>query len=275
MCGGLVYVTAPKEMEGKALRFSNICPSPTYVNNDTWSVSRKFDAPWGEIVTRYIVFTLPSEKLRQVDDWQPFVVRMDRIVHEMVVFLALKQRPRFRVVFDIDMPKDGSATDYPITMPMNLIDDVLIGDGPTLGLFQLLMKMAIISLPDGVLALNCEAALATLAAARVFVKIWPEASPFDYVHVHMTPIFNSLWDVYTRNDGKMIPMAFAKWHEAVSNNPNMDQEEAMKMLVNEMASIVDKDFSSVLTAMLESSRQSADFPDYNYERGLAEIIATK
>jgi hypothetical protein len=267
--GGLVYFKHNQSVRfhGRSIqfRFSNVVRAPFYTNAESWPALRGLGPPWTEIETKFTTFTVPSEFCREVRDFHYVVRLFDALTTELFVFLSApnRQPKRFRVVFDIDLPKGGSVCSYPLVMSYDAIAGVLFGRGPTTDLFAIFMMLGICSLPETNLEPAIEAALGALVAAHLFLKTWPKASPLDFTFGRLSPVFFELWTIYQRHDKKLIPWALSRFYEVA---PRLTSEESARFIANELAIAADRDFSSLLEKMLNTAPSlQKQFPEYKLE----------
>jgi hypothetical protein len=154
--GGLLYLDVPTELRTKSitLRVSGAVAAPHFVLGETtikaWQEElRNAPGPWGEIESREIALTVPSELLRTLDDPQALLELWDRIVQfqgslEPRRLNGLGDR-QARYVPDphVSWGYMYAPADRPLTIPMsaakNIIDTAMLSrssDGDAWGLFH-------------------------------------------------------------------------------------------------------------------------------------------
>ena len=112
------------------INFKNFCKFPIYDYNDDgkWPETKKNNVPWGELITETVIFTLPVTKIKQLisDKIIDTVInKIDFIAHTMSSFMdSYEMLASYRFVFDVEMFKD-MYTGYPITLPLDQIDNIL------------------------------------------------------------------------------------------------------------------------------------------------------
>jgi hypothetical protein len=264
--GGLVYIFHSSESRFKSnsvqFRFSNVTRAPLYQNDSTWISTRALGPPWAEIETQYVIFTVPADIVRASGSFRYLNRIFDALTPELFVFMGVKGHPRFRVVFDIDLPKGGSVSVSPLMMSYDSIEGILLMKGPTSDLFAVFMAIAITFLPDGALSPHVEAAIGALAAAHIFAKAWPKVSPFDFTFERMSPLFVELWSIYQRNDRKMFPGILARFAEAQAQRPT-EPEESGRFIIAEVTAAAGKDFPDLVEKMHKPA--DAQLPEYYFE----------
>jgi hypothetical protein len=131
--GGIIYLDSPKGNSTIKVRLENVITTPHYDLNNTETVTnweekgRKEAGLWAELSGKYITFTVPSDKIRNVKDPGPALRLWDLIVianHELRGTDA-RTTWRERVVIDVQ-PLDGIHSGYPITIPYGKIKSNLI-----------------------------------------------------------------------------------------------------------------------------------------------------
>ena len=76
--GGLVYVVVPDAQTGRlVVTIDGAVAAPLYVLGETsreeWATARRAPGPWAELGTSKVVLTVPSERIRDLDDPQPLL----------------------------------------------------------------------------------------------------------------------------------------------------------------------------------------------------------
>jgi hypothetical protein len=104
-------------------------------------------APWGEIVTEFVIFTVPRTLFSSL--FQVFIscTRLDHMVSEVLAFLADNRTSPYRVVFDVEMTASSHEIDYPFFLPIEFAENIFQNGEPSVALFQFLQGIAFRSLP--------------------------------------------------------------------------------------------------------------------------------
>jgi hypothetical protein len=264
--GGLVYLFHSKETRFKSksiqFRLSNVTRAPLYKDDTTWAATRALGPPWAEIETKFVIFTVPSEMVRTAETFRYVGRLFDTLVPELHNFVGVKLHRRFRLVFDVDLPKGGSVCVNPLMMSYDAIEGILLMKGPTSDLFAVFMELAISLLPEGALSAHVEAAIGALAAAHLFVKTWPKVSPLDFTFEKMSPLFVELWAVYQRNDKRLFHGVLARFSEIQAHQPT-EPEESARIIVAEMTAIAGREFPEILDKMLH--QVTNQLPEYHFD----------
>lgn len=72
--GGLIFLIVPKEvaMDKTPVTFANVIEAPRFILGETsdedWKTIRNNPAPWGELVSQYLVLVVPREDLQKLDN---------------------------------------------------------------------------------------------------------------------------------------------------------------------------------------------------------------
>lgn len=132
--GGLIYIQAPAglSLDQMYVHFENVLPSPTFVLgkntlSDWQNRLRHHPAPWGELITDKVILTIPSEKLRGVDDPVSLLQFWD-LVLDLTADLAVRPRERDRperIVPDQQISAGYMHSGYPIMTHLDAIDRML------------------------------------------------------------------------------------------------------------------------------------------------------
>lgn len=124
--GGLVYVEIPHSFFGDSieLTISNVVQAPYFKYGETsvelWKKEiRNYPAPWAEIESKYIVITLPSENIRNLDDVEEVCIFWDKVQEANARLAALKTPRHDRIVLDRQISAGYMHSGYPI---MALLD---------------------------------------------------------------------------------------------------------------------------------------------------------
>jgi hypothetical protein len=126
--GGLVYIEVPRDVKIGIIEvsISNAVEAPYYVlgetDGDKWlSEIRNRKAPWGELATKKVVLTLPSEVLRTVDKPRELMEFWDGIMDCYADLLGRQQQRRRveRFVSDLQISAGYMHSGYPL---MTMLD---------------------------------------------------------------------------------------------------------------------------------------------------------
>lgn len=246
-------------------KFSNVVHCPFYSNLDTWNETKDSQAPWAEFTTKYSIITLPSDTLKKVHNIESNIKIIDSIIKEILNFSCYTLTRKFRLVFDIDAPKSGSTSSYPLMLSYDILESFINMDVPSSDIFTMILKISIVTIPENALHPIVEAGFGTLIATHTLLRIYPTKvkSPYDFIYGHMTPIFNELWEIYVRSDKKLFQTVFGRFQNYCKNETFVLNEEAVKFIVGEMESITEKKFPKFLEEALNpDSNGEQQFPEY-------------
>ncbi len=123
--GGMIYVVVPHGKSGKVnVKVGPACPAPWFVQGrdtaDTWKKSiRSFPAPFAEIESDQIVFTVPSSCIRELDAPQPLLDLWKETleVDAELTALPLPRRHAERICADVQLCMGYMHSGYPIMIP--------------------------------------------------------------------------------------------------------------------------------------------------------------
>lgn len=126
--GGIIYLDSPKGVSTLRLKLENVIETPFYDLNlqetvDNWHNSSKAPGLWAELCGKHIVFTCPSQFIRNIPDPSKILKIWDLIVianHELRG-TDVKGTWRERVVFDIQLFNNKIHSGYPITLPYGIL----------------------------------------------------------------------------------------------------------------------------------------------------------
>ena len=205
--GGITYIIlndTQKEIHSK-IRFHNFCNFPVADASDKsrWEQTKNIDVPWGEIVSKNVIFTLPTERIKKIESILPIIFeKFDFVADEISQFMSYQLVGPYRYVFDIE-EYDGMRDGYPIAIPMREIDNILYSfDKPTKELFAAISSMALVSMKEG-FEHELENALADIAALDVMKKLFKNENVREYC-VNDTYTFKVLWEIDEKSGGEII-----------------------------------------------------------------------
>lgn len=211
--GGIVYVLLNNEVQ-KSVRlvFDGFSRYPRSVVSDPsiWEKTKDIDVPWGELDTGRIIFTLPSSKLRKIPDFNKIKDVYDVILNRISGFLSCSLNRKLRIIFDIDFLE--SEVGYPLFLNIDQIDDVLFEiDHPTAGLFNAVFSLTLAHIHFGIFENQVEHALASVAAADIMKKLFPDFDPFNYDGIKLPLLFSELWEINCNFDNNLISLTLSKF----------------------------------------------------------------
>ncbi|MCX7819891.1 MAG: M60 family metallopeptidase [Kiritimatiellae bacterium] len=120
--GGLLYLerAGPAPRNALRVRVSGAVEAPLFRRGITppedWQRSRQAPAPWGELVGRRVILTLPSDRLRGLEDPEGLMESWDRVLDacaELAGRPAERARPE-RIVPDVQISAGYMHSGYPI-----------------------------------------------------------------------------------------------------------------------------------------------------------------
>jgi hypothetical protein len=211
--GGIIYVTCDEnpgqEPLAIVLTFCHVGRHPFFTVHDPglWNETKDLDAPWAELETRFIIFTLPATFLRSLPDLPGLANRIDVIVNELLKFMSDDSVSAYRVIFDVTVT-DSMANAEAIFLPIETLDDVLLHEGPSVALLSLFQLIAERSIPPLGFPTNAKSALASLAAYSTAESIWPP-DEFRSMLRARSPLFAPMVQIYSTCDKSAFPSAFA------------------------------------------------------------------
>ncbi|KAK8863934.1 hypothetical protein M9Y10_011627 [Tritrichomonas musculus] len=256
--GGIVYaIFSPTEPLGQnktiKFKFNGFCKHPRVVMSDPsiWEQTRDIEVPWGELDVGDLIFTLPTQKLKEIPNFQKVKDVYDVIVRGISNFMSMKTKKPYRFVFDIDtLDENLTGFGYPLIFHIDEIDPILFQlDHPTPGLFKAVSLMAIVSIREDCFDNQTETAIASIATAVIFQELFPGFDPFSFDGIQLPTLFTELWEIQSHYNAQLIPQTLAIFQDEqypVSEVP----DDMWIAFVREMCRIGNRDF----TKLLERSR---------------------
>ena len=122
--GGLIYLDVPESAAGAGafeITIAGAVAAPRFILGQTsvmeWKTRlRSLPAPWAELETGKVILSVPSEKIRQLDDPDALMALWDRILDAEADLATIpRQRPRpERIVPDVQISAGYMHSGYPI-----------------------------------------------------------------------------------------------------------------------------------------------------------------
>ena len=219
--GGIVYLLVNDLDENFSnpyeITFNGFTKHPRYVFNkpEVYESTKTDQVPWAELSTSKAIFTLPSKTLNEIEDKSGFCQRIDKIIVMVLKFLCYSMYRPYRIVFDIETIKGQGDYEYPIVLPINLMNDIVVDYmKPTEGMFQLISLISLVSLRENYFEELTEHAIAALSATVIFRELFPGFDPM------LTPfdkpvLFPELWFIHSHLNSIIIPQLL---HESQDEN---------------------------------------------------------
>jgi hypothetical protein len=188
--GGIIYVGCDGDCPngGCDMTFHNVAECPMYSGvNEALSTDTGFrTAPWGEIETRFAIFTVPASVFSSSLNLRLVCERMDAMLGSLLKFLADQSISPYRIVFDVEIGPVGSGPEYPVFMPIEIVETALAVSEPSETIFQLLIKIARLSFPPSELHNEIRDAVLALAVYGAEATIWPDQAEAISLMMHIS-----------------------------------------------------------------------------------------
>lgn len=146
--GGLIYVETPKRASGALrVRVRGAVAAPRFVLDQTspaeWISERAAPGPWGELESRKVIVSVPSEVLRTLDDPSELMRFWDKIsdAHATLAMIAPLPAKPHRFVADMQISAGYMHSGYPIMTHLDAADDMVSLDRLTRGSWGLLHEL--------------------------------------------------------------------------------------------------------------------------------------
>lgn len=132
--GGLIYIEVPGNAAAKDIpvTIAGGVNAPYFVLGETklddWrNTIRNYPAPWAELETDKVIFSVPSSALRLLDDPEALMKYWDRVldgVADLATIPRERKRPE-RIVPDLEISAGYMHSGYPIMTHMDVVDETL------------------------------------------------------------------------------------------------------------------------------------------------------
>lgn len=219
-------------------------PRIQWDNPEIWESTKDIDVPWGELDVGNVIFTLPTGKLKEIDNVPAIQKMFDLITQEISSFMAYSLDIPYRVIFDIQLSGPEPNSSYPLVFLMDSIDEIFHNNKPTKGLFSAVTYMGILSIKEETVDSTTEMALATLCSASIFQKIFPDFDPISFLGDSAPKLFLQLWEIHTNFDKNLLPKVLQKFQDDTAGSS--DSEDMWINFVKGVCEIGDRNFTKLL-----------------------------
>lgn len=251
--GGMVYFLTKEKNLKKPIKFSanftDICKCPQYniKKPKKWEKTVDNMVPWSEILCAYIIFTVPSHIARNSPSLDSFTQFVDEMIIHIKDFLVIAlDEYHFRLIFDVELPKEGFICGYPIVMDLATAPIIFGPITPSKELFLLFVLIAITALPENLFTHKLEFAIATMATAFSFKKKWPKCQPLTYSDKMNEPLVKELYQVYDSKGVTVFQDTNCEVQENISKLGQMSQSEASLFYLNLISKSAKEDYKFTL-----------------------------
>lgn len=126
--GGLVYIDVPHGISpprSVKVSIAGAIPAPLFqlgqTTGEEWRKSiRNRPAPWAELAGKRVIFSVPANLIRELDDPEPLMAWWDSVVESQVGFARTSQMERpERIVADRQISAGYMHSGYPIMTPID------------------------------------------------------------------------------------------------------------------------------------------------------------
>lgn len=220
--GGIVYISYKLGYSNNSqtapirLNFTNFTKYPIYdyAHPKILEKTKDIKVPWGEIATKFVIFTVPSDFLRSIKNFEKINDFFTKIVENIQSLMSVTIEKPFRFVFDIDLLTGQPSCGYPLVFGINDINDILISfDKPSHKLFVALTFMSICSIREDCMDRITETAVATVVAAEICRKLYPDFDPANFDNFPFPALFAELWEIHTKVDNEVIFKTLAAFQD--------------------------------------------------------------
>jgi hypothetical protein len=250
--GGIVYIAVQdldSETEHRAkLSFHGFARHPRAVigKPEIWEQSKDFGVPWSELYSKTLIFTLPTNDLKRIDDIDPVLTHLDDIVAHVTQFMSYTMNRPYRVVFDVQLANDSIECEYPIVVPLDDLDDIIFNHNqPTVALFKLVARVALVSIREDYFDPLVEVAIANLVSCVIFNEFFPGFDPNIFKDFAFPPLFPELWLIHQHLNSNLIKNLLAM--SQLPDAPVFDSTEDMWItFVKDISSMGNYNFTKLL-----------------------------
>ena len=247
--GGIVYVTCsePIEICNIRMHFSNCCFYPRVCDDDdsVWEATKDIPVPWGEVETPACIFTMPTEEIKKIEDFQVLSHKFAIISNKISDFMRFSHGFPYRIVFDVETSEESQSGGYPLVFLIEDIDQILHSwDKPTQQLFTTISVMSVMSLRENCFDQTTEVALSAVCSASVMKELFPDFTP-ESLGIEFPPLFDELWEIYTNCGANIIPDTLDTFQQPDYQLPEIP-EDMWICFVRRLCEVAKIDFTKLL-----------------------------
>lgn len=249
---GIIYLIVSEldeeedQVQKITLSFEGVTKYPRAVFNhsECYENTKKYVAPWAELITQTTIFTLPSKTLSEIKDIDKTCELIDIMVNKIITRMSYTLDRLFRIVFDIEIVPDNHA-DYPIYLLVSDIEDIFMKKmEPCRGTFKFLYSIALVSIRENCFPTYIESVIATLVVAIVMREDHHGFNVLNCHFIEKPPLFKELWIIHTQINPNLIPnmLAQSQGPDAVQSD---SQEDLWVSFVRELCQQGNYNFSTM------------------------------
>ncbi|KAK8866947.1 hypothetical protein M9Y10_009916 [Tritrichomonas musculus] len=239
--GGILYFISEKNWSVRATFYNVLrCPYLVSQNKDMEIEPKSFYVPWGEIQTKTLIFTLPSESIKQIYNPAEFCDLYDKLVSDTFSFIGIKQQNPRRIIFDVDLPAENTPVliESSIIMHVDNVEGVLNINHPNSDILLLLTYLSFSYIETIFLEKEIEIMLSMLAGCYAIKKSWPEEPPLIAVPDTPSKLFCHLFDLCEDKGAEPFSLAI----QATSMKKDLrNSREAWLFFINKLSKICKSD----------------------------------
>jgi hypothetical protein len=149
-------------------------------------------------------------------------------------------------VSDVQVPSRGFTSEYPLAMGYDTLEQLFLKPrSATSALFSTLMMIAVSCLPHDVFEASVEGAFGALAVFDSFRNYWPRANPYELLFPHTSPVFNAIYESYSKCERRLYPSAFQALRMK-GGNEDLTQADKLNIFIGELkAGAPDREWNSL------------------------------
>jgi hypothetical protein len=219
--GGIIYfflgMLAEENSSKLSFKFEGFSQYPRikFDDDSIWQQTKDIEVPWGELDIGSVIFTLPTEYLKKINQVDEIQKTFFIIVNEISQFMASPPERTFRIVFDVQLASPLPNPCYPLVLLIEDIEGILINRGqPNHSLYTAIIYMAIILIPEECIYSVTEMALGNVCAASIFQKLFQEFDPIQFLEGNAPTLFQELWEIHTKFDLGLLPKVLEKFQNS-------------------------------------------------------------
>ncbi|KAK8899925.1 hypothetical protein M9Y10_002248 [Tritrichomonas musculus] len=209
--GGIIYLVVGQLSENSPshidLRFNQFCKHTLVVNGkpEVYQMTKNLEAPWCEIILNTVIFTVPSNRLSLIQNFDESLNFIEKHVQKVAEVASYTIIRPYRIVFDYEITERFYVADYPIFLNIIDFDDIFVNQNSvTPGFFKLLMAISEVSLRDNCFDKDTEYAVSAYIAANAINQVDPLFDPMVFFDIDLPLLFRLLWNIHSELNKNII-----------------------------------------------------------------------
>ena len=257
--GGIIYFLTERNRTIHAM-LNNISRYPYYVfqKPSIWEATQNLNIPWGEIQLKTIIFTMPTEYIKQIENLEEFCKLYEKLISDTFSFCGLKPSDLRRIVFDVDLLQNTPVSTDILVLHTDSMEGIINIHQANSDILQLLTYLVLASINGIFHDYEIELTIATIAGCYAIKKSWPDEPPLIALSVSPSKLFCELFDLSVEKGHTPYAMAI----QTLSSAQNIKTaREAWQFFVEKLSRFCNKDLPHLTDRFRQTGQLAAESPE--------------